>query len=70
MFIVPGVVQADTIYVNGNCGNDDWSGMSPVCEEPDGPKTAITAPPLKRWDTRPTNSKALVSDGAQHRRKE
>ncbi len=43
MFIVPGVVQADTIYVNGNCGNDDWSGLKAACEAPDGPKATIQA---------------------------
>jgi len=30
-----------TWYVNGSCGDDSWSGRSPVCEAPDGPKATI-----------------------------
>ena len=25
------VASADTFYVNGACGNDDWAGTSSVC---------------------------------------
>lgn len=32
-----------TYYVNGSCGNDSWTGLSPVCEAPDGPKATIQA---------------------------
>ncbi len=32
---------ADTIHVNGSCGNDAWTGLSEVCEAPDGPKATI-----------------------------
>jgi hypothetical protein len=34
---------ADTIYVNGDCGNDAWSGTTPDCVAPDGPKATIQA---------------------------
>lgn len=32
-----------TYYVNGSCGDDSWTGLSPVCEAPDGPKRTIQA---------------------------
>ncbi len=32
-----------TYYVNSSCGNDLWTGLSPVCEAPDGPKATIQA---------------------------
>ena len=32
---------AITYYVNGNCGDDSWSGMDPCCMGPDGPKGTI-----------------------------
>ncbi len=32
-----------TRFVNGGCGSDDWSGLSPVCQAPDGPKATIQA---------------------------
>ncbi|MCC6907957.1 MAG: right-handed parallel beta-helix repeat-containing protein [Phycisphaerales bacterium] len=36
-------VGQTTYYVNGSCGNDAWTGLSPVCEAPDGPKSTIQA---------------------------
>ena len=36
-------VVADTVYVNGDCGDDAWTGASPLCAEPDGPKRTIQA---------------------------
>ena len=30
-----------TYYVNGTCGDDSWTGTSPVCQAPDGPKANI-----------------------------
>ena len=30
-------------YVDGTCGNDGWSGLSPECQAPDGPKRTIQA---------------------------
>ncbi|MBN1765783.1 MAG: DUF3160 domain-containing protein [Sedimentisphaerales bacterium] len=38
-----GVVHADTIYVNGGCGDDTWTGAGSVCTAPDGPKATIQA---------------------------
>lgn len=32
-----------TVYVNGTCGDDSWSGSSPVCTAPNGPKQTIQA---------------------------
>ena len=32
-----------TYYVNGTCGSDTWTGLSPVCQAPDGPKATIQA---------------------------
>ncbi len=32
-----------TYYVNGSCGDDSWTGLSPVCEAPNGPKATIQA---------------------------
>lgn len=32
-----------TYYVNRACGNDAWSGTSPDCAAPDGPKASIPA---------------------------
>jgi hypothetical protein len=34
---------AVTYHVNGTCGNDAWSGTSPDCAAPDGPKATIQA---------------------------
>ena len=34
--------NADTTYnVNGDCGDDTWSGTNPTCVGPDGPKATI-----------------------------
>ncbi len=33
--------NADTIYVNGSCGDDAWTGTSSICAAPDGPKRTI-----------------------------
>ena len=32
-----------THHVNGTCGNDAWTGTSPVCQAPHGPKRSIQA---------------------------
>lgn len=32
-----------TFFVNGNCGDDAWSGLSSVCVGPSGPKRTIQA---------------------------
>ena len=34
---------ADGYYVNPECGDDAWSGLSPDCVAPDGPKATIQA---------------------------
>ena len=44
VFCISVVVEAQTtIYVNGACGDDAWTGLSPDCEAPDGPKATIQA---------------------------
>ncbi len=35
--------QATMYYVNGTCGDDAWTGLSDVCQAPDGPKATIQA---------------------------
>lgn len=32
-----------TYYVDHNCGQDSWTGTSPVCQAPNGPKSTIQA---------------------------
>jgi hypothetical protein len=42
--IADGTVAGTTFFfVNGTCGHDAWSGTSPVCAPPDGPKATIQA---------------------------
>ncbi len=48
-----------TRYVDGSCGNDAWSGLSPVCQPPDGPKRTIQA----GMDAARTEDTVLVADG-------
>ncbi|MCC6907315.1 MAG: hypothetical protein IT430_05180 [Phycisphaerales bacterium] len=36
-------IAQTTYYVNGSCGDDSWTGLSPVCEAPNGPKATIQA---------------------------
>ncbi len=38
-----GVAQSATLYVNGDCGDNAWTGISPVCAKPNGPKATIQA---------------------------
>ncbi|MCH7872672.1 MAG: hypothetical protein IID33_13325, partial [Planctomycetes bacterium] len=35
--------RADTVYVNRACGDNNWTGLSPTCQSPDGPKKSIRA---------------------------
>jgi len=42
--LLPVAVTAQTTYyVDGNCGNDSWSGLTPDCVGPDGAKATIQA---------------------------
>ncbi len=41
--ITNAVQSQTTYYVNGSCGDDSWTGLSPVCEAPDGPKATVQA---------------------------
>ena len=34
---------AATIYINGTCGDDTWTGTNPNCLAPNGPKATIQA---------------------------
>ena len=48
-----------TIYVNGDCGNDTWTGLSSRCQSPDGPKSKIEA----GIDASSSGDTVLVADG-------
>jgi hypothetical protein len=48
-----------TWYVDGTCGDDAWSGTSPVCGAPDGPKRTIQA----GLDAAGAGDLVLVADG-------
>ncbi|MEE9128415.1 MAG: choice-of-anchor Q domain-containing protein [Phycisphaerales bacterium] len=44
LLLLPTVAWAQTTYyVNGSCGENAWTGTSPVCAAPDGPKATIQA---------------------------
>src|SRR5262249_31387335 len=49
---------ADTIYV-APCGDDTWTGASPVCAAPDGPKRTIQA----AIDASADGGTVLIEDG-------
>ena len=49
-----------TYYVNGTCGNDGWTGTSPTCVLPDGPKRTIQA----GIDAAVNGDVVVVADGA------
>ena len=42
-FIVSAAAAQTDYFVNGHCGDDQWTGTSSVCEAPDGPKRTIQA---------------------------
>jgi hypothetical protein len=48
-----------TYYVNGGCGNNGWTGMSPICTAPDGPKATIQA----GIDAATNGDEVMVADG-------
>jgi hypothetical protein len=50
---------AETYYVNGTCGNNGWSGTSPVCTSPIGPKKTIQA----GIDVAANGDEVIVADG-------
>ncbi|MCH7870634.1 MAG: hypothetical protein IID33_02940 [Planctomycetes bacterium] len=50
---------ADVLYVNGSCGDDAWTGLSPDCIGPDGPKRTIRA----GMSAGRTGDTVLVADG-------
>lgn len=54
----PGQAQS-TWFVDGACGDDDWSGLSPMCVAPDGPKRTIQA----AMDLGQTGDTVQVADG-------
>jgi hypothetical protein len=41
--ITPTLAAQTTYHVSATCGDDAWTGLSPVCEAPDGPKQTIRA---------------------------
>ena len=40
---VSSVATGGTLYVDTSCGLDSWTGQSPTCQAPDGPKATIQA---------------------------
>lgn len=48
-----------TWHVDGPCGNDAWSGLSAICQAPDGPKRTIQA----GMNLAQTGDTVLVADG-------
>ncbi len=51
--------EGSILYVNGSCGNDDWSGTSSVCAAPHGPKLTIQA----GIDAAADGDEVVVADG-------
>ena len=58
-----GTTDPVVIHVSVECGNDDWTGLSPDCAAPDGPKATIQA----GLNAALTGDTVLVADGAGHR---
>ncbi len=54
-----GTTDPVVIHVNAGCGNDDWTGLSSVCQAPDGPKATIQA----GIGASVTGDTVLVADG-------
>lgn len=48
-----------TYYVNADCGNDGWTGLSDVCDAPDGPKLTIQA----AIDAAASGDEVVLADG-------
>ena len=36
------LARADTIFVNGDCGDDAWSGYGPACDDANRPRPKRT----------------------------
>jgi hypothetical protein len=48
-----------TIHVNDGCGDDSWSGLSPICQAPDGPMKTIRSAIAATSD----GDRVVVADG-------
>jgi hypothetical protein len=55
----PPAAAGTTYYVNGSCGNNNWTGTSPVCAAPNGPKATIQA----GIDATASGDEVIVADG-------
>lgn len=57
--LAPLSIAQGTWFVNGSCGDDSWTGITPTCQAPDGPKRTIQA----AMDLAATEDVVLVADG-------
>ncbi|MHC4589364.1 MAG: right-handed parallel beta-helix repeat-containing protein [Planctomycetota bacterium] len=57
--LVPAGIAGTTYYVNGTCGNNTWTGTSPVCTGPNGPKRTIQT----GIDATVSGDEVVVADG-------
>ena len=60
LLLAAGAARAQTtLFVNHACGNDAWTGLSDVCDSPDGPKATIQS----AIDAAPAGARVIVAPG-------
>jgi hypothetical protein len=57
--LLPPAYGSTTFYVNGGCGHNAWTGLSPICTGPHGPKATIQA----GIDAAASGDAVIVADG-------
>jgi len=57
--LLPPAAAGTTYYVNRTCGNNTWTGTSPLCAGPNGPKRVIQA----GIDAAVSGDEVVVADG-------
>lgn len=58
--LVRAAAAQTTFYVNGNCGDDSWTGLQAACESPNGPKETIQG----ALDSATSGDTVVVADGS------